>query len=100
MASVALKMGLVLRLSPGLLTPLPTVAFARGGGGPSGGSSSTFSSPSHSAGKSYPIPAAHNRGSFGCLTHDRDNGGTPLLSLGRSWEALEGNRRHPQEGVK
>lgn len=46
---------------------------------------------SSSARKSYPIPAAYNRGSYGCLTRDRDTGGALLLSQGisrRLWRRI------------
>lgn len=100
MASEALKTGLALTISLGLLTLLPTDAFARGGGGRRRGGTSTSSSRSYFAGTSYSSPAAHNRCSKRCLTRHREICGTPLLIPGISRDTLEGNRRHLQEGVR
>ena len=100
MASAALKTGLALTISLGLLPLLPTDAVARGGGGRRGGGASTSSSRSYSAGTSDSSPAAHNRCSKRCSTRHGDNCGIPLLTPGRSRGPLEGNRRHLQEGVK
>ena len=100
MASEALKTGLAHTTSLGLLTLLPTDAFARGGGGRGGGASSTSSFRSYFAGTSYSSPAAHNRCSKRCLTRHRDDCGTRLLTPARSQDTLEGKHRYIREGVR
>ena len=100
MASAALKTGLALTISLGLLPLLPTDAVARGGEGRRRGGSSTSSSRLYFAGTSESSPAAHNRCSKGCSTHHWDNCGIPLLTPGKSRATLEGNHRQLQEGVR